>query len=359
MRVSKLDSSTRRSGRKPIFPHRLKLKDERGVSLEKLVVIIDDVPEYGMRLAKYLNTGRTFPYRAVFFSTADEAKSYIKSDGVYAVLATESQEKAVLDVAVGTDVSLFWLSEAKDRGRSSVLYRYGSAKEIERRLAEPKETKKHVPIFGFFSPAGGSETEELSREIAEGLGESGKILYLSLFPFGIYGREYGDGMSEALYSVRQSEAEGDVLLRNVLQCGERMDWIGPVRWYTDLESITKEDMEALLCGRWQTTEYKAIFVAVGQFDKAGRTVLNCCDFVLVPVWETESGKRMQEEFRRQLKESGETKIYAGMLEFPVKEEVGLHLYEAVATAVKKGGEAIAGSNGGNTQTDTGAVGFVS
>ncbi len=324
--------------------------------MEKLVAIIDDMPEYGKRLAKYLNSGRTFPYRAVFFSSAEEAKSYIKSGGVYAVLATETQEKAVLDVTVGTNVRLFWLSESKDRGRSSVLYRYGSAKETERRLAEQKETKKHVTVLGFYSPAGGCVTEALSRDIAERLGEKGKLLYLSLFPFGIYGREYGDGLSEALYSIRQTEGEG--FWQRVLQCGEHMDSIGPVRWYTDLDSMTKEDLEALLHGQWQATEYKVIFVAVGQFDRAGRTALNCCDFVLVPVWETESGKRVQEEFRRQLKESGETKMYAGMLEFPVKENAGMCPDEAVAAAVKKGGEAIEGSNGGNTQTNVGTIGFI-
>ena len=71
---------------KSIFPHKQKIKDERGVALEKLVAIIDKMPEYGERLAKYLNAGRNFPYRAVVFSTAKEVESYMKSDGVYAVL---------------------------------------------------------------------------------------------------------------------------------------------------------------------------------------------------------------------------------------------------------------------------------
>lgn len=326
--------------------------------MEKLVAIIDDVPEYGMRLATYLNSGRTFPYRAVVFKTAEEARGYINSDGVYAVLAAEELEKEVLEVTVGTKVRLFWLSETKDKCYASVLYRYGSAKDIERRLAEQKETSRHVPVFGFLSPAGGSEAELLSRKIAERMGRKGKILYLSLFPFGIYGRECRDGMSEALYLIRQSEEGRGIHLQKLLQCGEYMDCIGPVRWYTDLDSITKEDVEALLHGRWEPAEYQAVFAAVGQFDRVGRTVLNCCDFVLVPVWETESGKYIQEEFRRQLKESGETGIYAGMLEFPVKEFADSSFAEAVTEAVKKGGEAIAGGNGGNTEADAGTSGFV-
>ncbi len=325
--------------------------------MEKLVAIIDDVPEYGKRLAMFLNAGRTFPYHAVVFATAEEAKSYIDGDGVYAVLAAEELEKEVLEVTVGTKIKLFWLSETKDRCRASVLYRYGSATEVERRLTEQKETSRRAPVFGFLSPAGGSEAELLSRKIAEQMGRNEKVLYLSLFPFGIYGREYGDGMSEVLYSIRQSEAEGEAFIQKLLQCGEYMDCIGPVRWYTDLDSITKEDMEALLYAGWQIANYQAIFVAVGQFDRAGRTVLSCCDFVFVPVWETENGKRVQEEFRRQLKESGETKIYAGMLEFSVKGLVGEAFEEAVTAAVKKGGEAIAGSSGGDTKTDTGATGF--
>ena len=165
--------------------------------MEKLVAIIDVMPEYGRRLAAYLNNSRTFPYRAVVFSSADEAESYIKNDGVYAVLAAEELEKAVLDVVVGTGVKLFWLRERKDAYGGSSMYRYGSAKEIERGLTETKEREKRIPVIGFFSPAGGAEAELLSRKIAGELGKKGKVLYFSMFPFGIYGRECEDETSVA------------------------------------------------------------------------------------------------------------------------------------------------------------------
>lgn len=326
--------------------------------MEKLVAIIDTMPEYGKRLAMYLNAGRTFPYRAVMFASAREVEGHIKNDGVYAVLVAEELEKEVLEVTVGTKVKLFRLSETKDSCHATVLYRYASAKEIERRLAERKVEEKQVPILGFFSPAGGSEAERLSRKIAEGIGKRGKVLYLSLFPFGIYGRDYGDGLSEALYSVGQAGEECRMRLQGLLQRGETMDSIGPVRWYTDLAGVTGEDVKKLLQGELWDTEYQAFFVAVGQFDKAGRNVLNCCDCVLVPVWETESGSHIQEEFRRQLKESGETKVYSGMLEFPVKESCGAAYEEAVEVAVKRGGEAIVGSSGRDTKTDAGTAGFI-
>lgn len=316
--------------------------------MEKLVAIIDTMPDYGRRLALYLNAGRTFPYRAVVFADASEVEGYIKNDGVYAVLVAESLEKSVLDVTVGTRVKLFRLSETKENCHASVLYRYASAKEIERRLSERKAETKQVPVLGFFSPAGGSEAEMLSRKIAEGIGKRGKVLYLSLFPFGICGRDTKDGLSEALYYIRQEGEDGRLRLRELLQHGETVDSIGPVRWYTDLTGVTAEDFKKLLQGELWNTEYQAFFVAVGQFDKTGRTVLHCCDSVLVPVWETESGGRIQEEFRRQLKESGETKVYSGMLEFPVKAFCGDALEEAVEIAVKQGGEAIAGGCGRDT-----------
>lgn len=326
--------------------------------MEKLVAIIDDMPEYGKRLAMYLNAGRTFPYRAVLFSTADEVSAYIKNDGVYAVVASEASEKEVLEVTVGTKVKLFWLSETKGEGHPFMLYRYGSAKEIERRLAEQKSVKRQVPVIGFFSPAGGCEAEMISRRIAERIGKRGKVLYISLFPFGIYGREWGDGLSEALYFVRQEPEGTEGALRHLLQCGEAMDCVGPVRWYTDLDSIAKEDMKALLQSNRWNTEYQAFFVAVGQFDRTGRNVLNCCDSVLVPVWETEEGRNLQEEFRRQLKESGETKLYSGMREFSIRESSEKAFEEACEEAANKGGEAIAGSSGGDTKAGFGSFGFV-
>ncbi len=320
--------------------------------MEKLVAIIDVMPEYGRRLAVYLNGSRTFPYRAVVFSSASEAEGYIKNDGVYAVVAAEELEKAVLEVTVGTKVKLFWLSETKDGHRTSLLYRYGSVKELERRLAEESVGEKHVPVIGFFSPAGGCEAELLSRKIAEGLGRKGKVLYIPLFPFGTYGRNGGDGLSEALYFVRQPGVEQETRIRGLLQCGEYMDCMGPARWYTDLCSITKEDMEGLFRNDMWEAGYQAYFVAVGQFDWAGKNILNCCDAVLMPVWETADGAAIAEEFRRQLKESGETKLYSGLLEFAVTETFGMLHEETVAAAVKKGGEMIAGNCGRDSKADT-------
>ena len=326
--------------------------------MEKLVAIIDDMPEYGKRLAMYLNAGRTFPYRAVLFSTPDEVKAYIKNDGVHAVIASEALEKAVLEVTVGTKVNLFRLSETKDEGHSFVLYRYGSAKEIKRRLTEQKTVEKKIPVIGFFSPAGGCEAERISRKIAEKIGRKGKVLYVTLFPFGSYGRKWGDGLSEALYFVRQEPEGTEGTLHHLIQCGEAMDCIGPVRWYTDLDSVAKEDIKALLQSNRWSTEYQAFFVAVGQFDRTGRNVLNCCDSVLVPVWETEEGRNIQEEFRRQLKESGETKLYSGMLEFFIRESSERALEEACEDAANKGGEIIAGSRGGDTKAGLGTSGFI-
>ena len=119
-----------------------------------------------------------------------------------------------------------------------------------------------------------------------------------------------------------------------------MDSIGPVRWYTDLDGITRADMEVLFQNNLWEVGYRAFWVAVGQFDAVGKMILNCCDFVIVPVWETENGRKIQEEFRRQLKESGETKLYAALLEIPVKEELGGVPEETVAMAARKGVEAI-------------------
>ncbi len=325
--------------------------------MEKLVAIIDRMPGYGERLAKYFNAGRNFPYRAVVFSAVKEVENYIKNDGVYAVLVPKTEESEVIKILAGTGVKLFCLCETKEEQGPFSLYRYSSAKELERRLVAVK-TAKEIPIIGYFSPAGGSEAEFLSVRIAGELGRKGKVLYISLFPFGVNGRSSGDGLSEVLYFLRQNGEFRRERVQGVLQCGEYMDIIGPVRWYTDLRHVTKEDIRNLLQGDLWDREYRAFFVAVGMFDCVGQDILNCCDGVLVPVWETVHGQAVQEEFRRQIKESGETKLYSGIREFPVKEIKGTALEEAVKAAVRKGEEIIEGCGGGDTQTDAGTAGFI-
>ena len=325
--------------------------------MEKLVAIIDKMPEYGERLAKYLNAGRNFPYRAVVFSAVKEVESYMKNDGVYAVLVSKAEETEVIKTFAGTNVKVFCFCETREEQGPFSLYRYGSAKELERCLIAVK-TEKRIPVIGYFSPAGGSEAEFLSVRIAGELGRKGKVLYLSLFPFGVNGRRSGDGLSEALYFLRQEGTSRQDRVQGVLQHGEYMDIIGPVQWYTDLRHMTKEDMRNLLQGELRDREYRAFFVAVGMFDCVGQDILNCCDGVLMPVWETAHGQAVQEEFRRQMKESGETKLYSGIREFPVKEIEGTVFEEAVKAAVKRGEEIIEGCGGRDTQADAGTPGFV-
>lgn len=316
--------------------------------MEKLVVIMDVMPEYANRLALYLNGSREFPYRAVVPDNAEEVKNYRNRDAIYAILAAEQLEREVLEVAAGTGIRLFWLSETKGDRQGAVLFRYTSAKEIEKVFLRKETTEKRVPIIGFFSPAGGCEAELLSRKIALELGKQRKILYFPFFPFGIYGREGYDGLSEAIFFLRQKEARLKEQLKSLLQRGEYMDSLGPLRWSTELGSVTKEDMGALLSPENWETEYGAYFIAVGQWDGAGGELLRLCDRILVPVWGHEEGRRIQEEYRRQLKESGETKLYSGLLEFTVTDPLSDTMEAAVQCAVEKGGILFGEGPGGDS-----------
>jgi len=346
---------------KPFFPH-MKIESKERVSLEKIVGIIDEMPEYAARLAVYLNGNRNFPYRAVVLSSPKEAEGYVKRDAMAAILAAKRFEKEVLEFAAGTKTALFLLQENQDESGAGAIYRYQSAKEISRRFTEQKAVGQKIPVLGFFSPAGGAEAELLSRNIAKEFGKKKKVLYFSLFPFSCYGREGGDGLSEVMFFLRQKAEERGGTIRALLQREEYMDAIGPVRWFADLENVTQEDLKQLLCGELWDTEYRAFVIAVGRFDQTGRAMLHCCDKVLVPVWETTEGRKLQEEFRRQLKESEETRVYSGMMEFSVFPSENGISEEAVKEAVRKGGEVFERSpgedEGRHPQTDIGAHGSI-
>lgn len=316
--------------------------------MEKLVVILDVMPEYANRLALYLNGSREFPYRAVVPADAEEAKGYRNRDAIYAILAAEQLEREVLEIAAGTGIRLFWLGESKGDRRGSVLFRYTSAKEIEKLFYDKETAEKKIPVIGFFSPAGGCEAELLSRKIAVELGKQGRILYLPFFPFGIYGRDGKDGLSEAIFFLRQKEVHLKEQLQSLLQRGEYMDSLGPLRWCTELGSVTKEDVKALLSPENWETEYGAYFIAVGQWDTVSREFLRLCDRIFVPVWGQEEGKRLQEEFRRQLKESGETKLYSELLEFTVTDPLYETMEAAVQRAAEKGGILFGEGPGGDS-----------
>lgn len=320
-----------------IFPHN-RTRDERGVSLEKLVIILDKVPEYATQLAVYLNNRRSFPFRAVVFAFAEEAAEYVNSGAVHAVVAAECFEKEVLRLALSGDVKVFWISENKKLQDRSVLYRYQSAKEIERRLTEEGEKKsRNVSVIGIYTPGGGREAEPLSYKIAAGFSGFGKVLYLSLFPFGTCNRGR-DGMSELLFFLKQQAADFSERLPGILQSEEGMDVCGPVRWHHELWTFTKEDVENLLCCIESKTEYNTVVFAVGQCDRTGLAVLQCCGKILTPVWETEEGERLQKEFLRQMRETGETGILSGLAEVPVRPGEWSGDFRAVVEKIRNGEE---------------------
>lgn len=341
------------------FPTQNEKQTEEGVPLEKLVVIIDHMPEYATRLAVYLNGRQGFPYRAVVFSTPEEIKGYVESGAVYAVLAAECFEKELLGLLLKTEIRVFWFSETKKVQGASFLYRYQSAKEIEKRLLEIKKEETKLRVFGVYSPAGGVCMERLSLEIGNGFARTKKVLYLPFLPFGIYGREFGDGLSELLFYVKQREETFTEAFDRLLQRGEGAHRIGPVRWCTDLREVTREEIESLIRFLETKTEYDTIVIAVGQFDAAGIAVLRCCDVILTPVWETEEGHKLYAEFLRQLKEAGEAELLSHMAEFPLpggEESVGI--FRSAAEAVKRGEEVVRGCQGGDSESDAGTVKFI-
>ncbi len=305
--------------------------------MEQIVAIVDKMPDYAKRLAVFLNRSRSFPYRAVVFSSAKEAEAYIKSTAVYAMIVAEQYEKDAYEVMAGCGGRLFLISEEEGVFRDNIIYRYKSAKDIKKQIIGTKTAEKRQPVIGFFSPAGGDGAEELSRRLAEALGEAGRVLYLSLFPFGLCDRDAGDGLSEALYCIRQSK-QGGGAFGQLLHRGGNVDFLGPVRWYTDLEEVTGEDLRLLVKEETWGQSYRAVVLAVGIFDSVGKAALRLCDRIFVPVWERGQSKGISEEFRRQIKESGESGIYAGLTEFSVEEP----LQKAIAclgTALwEKGGD---------------------
>lgn len=286
--------------------------------MEQIVAIVDKMPDYAKRLAVFLNRSRSFPYRAVVFSSAKEAEAYVKSAAVYAMLAAEEYEKDAYEVMAGGGGRLFLISEEDGVFRENIIYRYKSAKEIKKQLIGVKTEEKRMPVLGFFSPSGGDEAEALSRRLAEALGEAGRVLYISMFPFALCDREGGDGLSEALYCIRQKKRDAGAFGQLLKRVGT-VDVLGPVRWYTDLEEMTGEDLRLLLKQETWGQSYRAVVLAVGAFDSVGKAALRLCDRIFVPVWERGQSKGVLEEFRRQIKESGESAIYAGLTEFSAED----------------------------------------
>lgn len=316
------------------FSHNEKL-NERGVSLERYLIIIDEEQEYAKALAAFLNNDHGFLYRSVVLSP-EEAKEYVKSGAVAMILASVSFEKEILGLQKDAEQRVFWITEDKQDRRDTSVYRYQSAKLIQKRLEGIEKTSGDVPAVGCFSPSGGIWQEALCERIAEGFAEKRRVLSLSFLPFGTKNRGE-NGMSELLYFARQGKESLAEFLKKQRSYEGNLTVIGPVRWSIDLQRVTASDIERILEGVKEAGEYDLIFFAVGYYDEAGLAVMRACDLLYVPVWEAEQGQEIQEAFIRQLREGGENKLLRCMKELSTLHfEDGVGVLSAARDAVRIG-----------------------
>lgn len=316
------------------FSHNEKL-NERGVSLERYLILIDEEQEYAKALAAFFNSDREFLYRSLVLSP-EEAKEYVKSGVAALILASVTLEKEVIGLLCNTEQKIFWLSEDRTDRRDTVIYRYQSAAQIQKRLEGSGRVQGRVPAAGLFSPSGGVWQERLCRKIAEGFAEKKRVLFLSFLPFGTE-TVSENGMSELFYFARQGQECLVEFLRNQRNYDGNLTEIGSVRWSIDLQKITAEDIAEILAGIKAAGEYDMIFLAVGYYDEAGLAVMRACDLLFVPVWETEEGQNIHEAFIRQLREGGENKLLRSMKELSTRHfEDGVGVLSAARDAVQTG-----------------------
>lgn len=319
--------------------------------MEQYLVLIDPNREYSEALFAYLRENREIPFRTVLATSVAEVEEYLKSGAVRLVLAAEEYEKELLCRVGAGDFHIMWLSEKKTAKRDNIIYRYQSAKRIVKRLCGMCEKSSAVPLFALFSPAGGVWQERLGQLISEQFSRMGRVLYLSLLPFGTTEQD-NDTMSELLFYARQGEEALKDYLGRCSYGTENPTVFGSVRWSADLQRITAEDIDRILRCAEEQTEFDAVVVVVGSFDIPGLTVMRSACALFVPVEPSAEGTALQAEFLRQLRESGENGILRNMVELSARHfEDTAGLLCAAAEAFRRGGELLGGHQGSASVLD--------
>lgn len=309
-------------------------------------MLMDDCPEYAKKLELYFNSHTEFGYHAVFLSAPEMAQEYVQSGAVALILAAETLEKEVLLLAGNPDVPVFWLCEEKKKVRENAIFRYQPARLILEQLGKREEKRDSLPVFSVFSPSGGVWQEEFFGRIANGFSERHRVLCFSLLPFASECRTEENGMSELLFYVKQGQEAFLNFLRRQEAYGRNPAMFGSLRWSTDLQNITPSDVEEMIRGGVAAGGYDLILFAVGYYDAAGRSILASSDAVFVPVVPGKAGKDVQEEFIRQLRESGENRILTHMVELLADRfDDGIGILTASYDAIRKGEEIAAGHTG--------------
>ncbi len=278
--------------------------------MKKTVGILDEIAEYGQRMAAAINTRKGSSLCATFISNPFEMKEKMADHQLQLLLVSEQYACEMEDASIPVYILVSDPVHGDTPGPGErVIYRYSRLTDIIEQLlseAEKKTEEETGRLLVFFSPDSVEEAMKEAKRAAENLAKQGKTLFLPFDNF--YGNTGKISITELLYTGLGSLGRLRELLIN--ETSETYVSFGGPEHFSDLWQYTEEQMDSLL-EVIKDSEYEYIVIGAGFMSDAVYRLFAGCDAVCIP---NHSSARYH-EFMRQMRASAGDEIAGKVREY--------------------------------------------
>lgn len=279
--------------------------------MEKIMAVITREKQFSERLCDYVNKKNDLVLTAIPFENMGACASFSENHPLELVLADRDlfgkdtyTDAALKDrpVRAGRTILLddgsgaFADPAEQTEGIAAVIQKYQPADSLIRSIMEScrgvefRKTAaaigRPVRILGVYSPADRSAGCAFAMTLSRIISSRRRTLYLNLGEFSGLGRLMGErfdsGISEALYQMKQGNLTPD-RIHSMIYSYEGIDYIPPVRFADDRNSIHGEDYGELIGMILKGTAYETVVIEMQSFAGEASEVMDLCDTVYMPV----------------------------------------------------------------------------
>ncbi|XCP85454.1 hypothetical protein ABXS75_01160 [Roseburia hominis] len=156
-------------------------------------------------------------------------------------------------------------------------------------------------IIAVYSPIHRIGKTTFSLKLGKALAEKENVLYLNLETYagigGFFKEEDEQDLSHLLYYVKQDDGNISIRLSSIVKQIGNLDYIPPMKVWTDLQAVAIEDWELLFGWLMKESIYDAILVDLGNAVVSVFEILKRCDRILFPSAEDVYAKAKISQYR--------------------------------------------------------------
>ena len=189
-------------------------------------------------------------------------------------------------------------------------------------------------ILAVYSPIHRIGKTTLAIRLGKALAEKQNVLYVNLETYAGEGGYFQDrdvlNLSHLLYYVKQDEGDISVRIASVVKQMGKLDYIPPVKVWTDLLDVPSREWEIFLERLAGQSVYHVILLDMGNSLNGLFGILNLCQRILVPFRKDVHGDAKMKQYHGILQATGYQELEARSLYLDMEKPVRQTVREALA-----------------------------